>query len=161
MTVITFLNSTLLRHLVALAALMVVLVAGGTAQAATARTSRKFFASPEEAVQSLVAAAKNNDKKGLLAILGPGSQPIVSSGDPVADRNGRDRFVTLYEEKHLIEGVETGRALLTIGNEEFRFPVPVVKQGESWYFDARAGREELLNRRIGRNELEVIDVVRE
>jgi hypothetical protein len=85
----------------------------------------------------------------------------VSSGDPVADQTGRDRFVKLYEEKNAIEGAETGRALLTIGTEEYRFPVPVVKQGTAWYFDAKAGREELLNRRIGKNELEVIDVLRE
>ena len=155
MTVITFLNSALFRPLLALAALMVVFTAGGTAQAAAAKTPRKFFASPEEAVQCLVAAAKNNDKKELLAILGPGSQPIVSSGDPVADQTGRERFVKLYEEKNAIEGADTGRAVLTMGNEEYRFPVPIVKQGTAWYFDAKAGREELLNRRIGRNELEV------
>ena len=160
MTVITFLNSALFRPLLALAALMVVFTAG-SAQAAAAKTSRKLFASPEEAVQCLIAAAKNNDKKELLAILGPGSQPIVSSGDPVADQTDRERFVKLYEEKNAIEGADTGKAVLTIGNEESRFPVPVVKQGTAWYFDAKAGREELLNRRIGRNELEVIDILRE
>ena len=161
MTVITFFNSALFRPLLAFAALMAVLAAGGTAQATAAKTPRKFFASPEEAVLCLVAAAKNNDKKELLAILGPGSQPIVSSGDPVADQNGRDRFVKLYEEKNVLQGADTGRALLIMGNEEFRFPVPVVKEGAVWRFDAKAGREELLNRRIGRNELEVIDVLRE
>ena len=161
MTVITFLNSTFFRPLLALVALMVLFTAGGTAQAAAAKTPRKFFASPEEAVQCLIAAAKNNDKKELLAILGPGSQPIVSSGDPIADQTDRERFVKLYEEKNAIEGADTGKAVLTIGNEESRFPVPVVKQGTAWYFDAKAGREELLNRRIGRNELEVIDILRE
>ena len=161
MTVITFFNNALFRPLLAIAALMVVLTAGGTAEAAVAKTPRKFFNSPEEAVKSLIAAAKNNDKKELLSILGPGSQPIVSSGDPVADQTGRARFVKLYEEKNAIEGADAGRALLIIGNEEYRFPVPVVKQGTTWYFDAKAGREELVNRRIGRNELEVIDVLRE
>jgi Protein of unknown function (DUF2950) len=159
MTVITFLNSTLFRPLPALAALVVVLTAGSVQ--AAAKTPRKFFVSPEEAVQTLVAAAKSNDRKELLTILGPGSQPIVSSGDPVADKSGRERFVKLYEEKNAIEGAETGRALLTIGNEEYRFPVPIVKKGSSWYFDAKAGREELLNRRIGKNELEAIDVLHE
>jgi hypothetical protein len=161
MTVITFLNNALFRPLLALTALMVLFTAGGPAQAAAATTPRKFFASPEEAVQRLIAATKSNDKKELLAILGPGSQQIISSGDPVADKTGREGFVKLYEEKNAIEGADAGKALLIIGNEAFRFPVPMVKQGTVWYFDARAGREELLNRRIGRNELAVIDILRE
>jgi len=160
MTVINFFNRTIFQLLLLLV-LFIVFTAGGTALAASKKNPQKFFASPEEAVQSLVAAAKNNDKKKLLAILGPGSQTIVSSGDPVADKAGRERFIKLYEEKNTIEGADTGRAVLTMGNEEYRFPVPVVKRGTSWYFDAKAGREELLNRRIGKNELEVIDILRE
>ena len=79
--------------------------------------------------------------------------------DPVADKSGRERFVNLYDEKNVIEGADTGRAVLSLGNEDYPFPIPVVKKGKVWRFDARAGKEELLNRRIGRNELEVIDVL--
>ena len=161
MKVITSLKIALFRSLLSLVVPCIVLTTVGTAPAAAARTSRKFFTTPEEAVQRLVAAVQNNDRKELLTILGPGSQPIVSSGDRVADRNVGERFVRLYKEKQLIEGADTGRAVLIIGTEEHRFPVPIVKRGNSWHFDARAGREELLNRRIGRNELEVIELLRE
>jgi Protein of unknown function (DUF2950) len=160
MKVITSLKIALIRSLLSLVVLCIVLTTVGTVQAG-AKTTRKFFTSPEEAVQRLVAAVQNNDRKELLAILGPGSQPIVSSGDRVADRNVREWFVKLYQEKQQIEGADTGRAILIIGNEEHRFPVPIVKRENSWYFDAKAGREELLNRRIGNNELEVIELLRD
>lgn len=153
--------SPLVRFPLLAAALLVILSAGISAEAASGKARQKFFASPEAAVHALVAAVKNNDKREILAVLGPGSQPIVSSGDKVADRTGRATFITLYEEKSAIEGADTGRAILTIGTEGFRFPVPLVKKGDSWRFDAKAGREELLNRRIGRNELGAIEVLRE
>jgi len=149
-------GTTLLRLL----AILFMLALGAPALAASAKTTQKTFASPEEAIKSLAAAAKANDTKGLLAILGPGSQTIVSSGDPVADKAGRDQFVKLYEEKIVIEGADTGKAVLSLGNEDYPFPIPLVKHGKGWRFDAKAGKEELLNRRIGRNELEVIDVLR-
>jgi hypothetical protein len=119
------------------------------------------FPSPEDAVDSLVAAVREGNNKRLMAILGPGSREIVTSGDPVADKAGRKRFVTLYDEKHVIEGRDTGTAALSIGNEDYPFPIPLVRKDDgTWQFDTRAGKEEILNRRIGRNELEVIDVLR-
>lgn len=161
MNVITSLKIALFRSLLLLVVLCIVLTTVGAAQASAAKTCQEFFTSPEEAVQRLIAAVQGNDRKELLTILGPGSQPIVSSGDRVADRNVGEWFVKLYEEKQQIEGADTGRAILIIGNEEHRFPVPIVKRGNSWCFDAKAGREELLNRRIGRNELEVIELLRD
>lgn len=143
-----------------LPALFAVLLSVAPGLAATDSNVHQSFASPEEAVKSLVQAARSNDTTALVAILGPGSQEIVSSGDPVADKSGRERFVTLYDEKIVIEGAETGWALLSLGNEDYPFPIPVVKDGDVWRFDAEAGKEELLNRRIGRNELEVIEVLR-
>ncbi|MEW6518650.1 MAG: DUF2950 domain-containing protein [Thermodesulfobacteriota bacterium] len=143
-----------------LPALFAVLLSVAPGLAATDTSAQKSFASPEEAVKSLVQAARSNDTTELAAILGPGSQDIVSSGDPVADKSGRERFVSLYDEKIVIEGAEDGWALVSLGNEDFPFPIPVVKDGDVWRFDTEAGREELLNRRIGRNELEVIDVLR-
>jgi hypothetical protein len=140
--------------------LLVVLASAMPVLAASAKNTKNSYATVEEAVKSLVQAVRSNDTKELLAILGPGSQEIISSGDPVADKSGRERFVNLYDEKNVIEGADTGRAVLSLGNEDYPFPIPVVKKGKVWRFDTRAGKEELLNRRIGRNELEVIDVLR-
>ncbi len=142
-----------------LLAIFIILAFGMPSLAASAKAAQMTFASPEEAVKSLVAALRNEDNKKLLAILGPGSGAIVSSGDPVADKAGRERFVKLYDEKNVIEGADTGKAVISIGNEDYPFPIPVVKKGNRWRFDAKAGKEELLNRRIGRNELEAIDVL--
>ena len=136
-----------------------VLASGAPAQAASVKNAQKSFTSPDEALKSLVKAIRSGDTKGLVAILGPGSREIISSGDPVADKAGRERFVKLYDEKIVIEGAETGRAVFSIGNEDYPYPIPLVKKGNAWRFDAKAGKDELLNRRIGRNELEVIEIL--
>jgi len=153
----TFRNICL--SLLLLLSLLIVLASGAPALAASAKQGQKSFASPDEALQSLVKAVRSNDPKELVAILGPGSREIISSGDPVADKAGRDRFVTLSDEKIVIEGAETGKAVFSIGNEDYPYPIPVVKKGNSWRFDARAGKEEIINRRIGRNELAVINIM--
>ncbi|WP_306535161.1 DUF2950 domain-containing protein [Geobacter sp.] len=145
--------------LLPLLAILIILATGAPVLAASAKTSQKSFASPEEALNSLVVALKNHDKKNLLAILGPGAREIVSSGDPVADKAGREQLVKLHEEKVVIEGADSGKAVFSLGNEDYPFPIPVVKKGNAWRFDAKAGKEELLNRRIGRNELKVIEVL--
>ncbi len=126
--------------------------------AAPAGKEQKSFTSPEEAVKSIIVALKENDDRKLAAILGPGSQSLISSGDKVADRAGRAEFVRLYEEKNSIELEKPDKAILSIGNQDYPVPIPVVKRGNVWVFDTRAGKEEMLNRRIGRNELKVIDV---
>jgi hypothetical protein len=141
-------------------ALCLVVVGGAPATAASAKSTQKSFASPEQAVKSFIEAVRSNDTKALIAIFGPGAREIISSGDPVSDRSTRERFVELYDEKNSIEGAESGRVILIVGNEESRFPIPLVKKGKVWRFDSRAGKEELLNRRIGRNELAVIEVLR-
>jgi len=146
--------------LLLLPALLFALAGVVPAVAAPAKNTQQSFASPEEALKVLVEAVRSNDSKVLVAILGPGSQEIISSGDPVADKAGRERFVTLYDEKIVIEGAETGRAVFSIGKEDYPYPIPLVKKGQFWRFDTKAGKEELLNRRIGRNELEVIEILR-
>jgi hypothetical protein len=145
--------------LLLLLALIVVLASVAPAMAA-AKNTPKSFASPDEALKSLVQAVRTNDTKELLAILGPGSKEIISSGDPVADKSNRERFVKLYDEKLVIGGADTGRAVFSIGNEDYPYPIPLVKKGNAWKFDAKAGKEEILNRRIGRNELDVIEILR-
>jgi hypothetical protein len=140
-------------------ALLSVLAVVAPAVAAPAKNPQKSFSSPDEAMKSLVQAVRNNNTKELLAILGPGSKEIISSGDPVADKSGREHFVKLYDEKIVIKGAETGRAVFSVGNDDYPYPIPLVKKGNAWRFDAKAGKDELLNRRIGRNELEVINIM--
>jgi hypothetical protein len=112
----------------------------------------KRFASPDEAVQAFVAALRAGDTKTLLAVLGSEGRTLVSSGDPVADRQSRDLFLKSYDASRKL--VPNGdRAVLQVGADDWPFPIPLVKQGERWRFDVRQGREEIIARRIGRNEL--------
>ena len=113
------------------------------------------FKSPDDAATGLVIAARSGDRAGLLTILGAHGTDIVSSGDPVADTETRERFVDAYEKKHQV-ALSGDRAVVVIGNEDFPFPIPIVRRGALWHFDTDAGRREILYRRIGRNELDVI-----
>jgi hypothetical protein len=122
-------------------------------------TLQKRFSSPEEAVKSLVDAVRANDDKEMLAILGPGSKELISSGDEVADMAGREKFLNAYDLKNTIEEKSPNTAVLHIGADNWSMPIPIVKKGTSWVFDIGKGKQEILNRRIGRNELNVIDVL--
>jgi hypothetical protein len=123
-----------------------------------ADAKQKSFKSPEEAVQALSDAVKGNDEKELLTIFGPTGKELISSGDEVADQAGRDRFVKAYEKSNKLVNENERKVILHVGGEDWPFPIPLVKQGEDWLFDTLAGREEILNRRIGRNELNAIQV---
>jgi len=136
-------------------ALAVMLVACGTALAA----AQTLFPDPDHAVDALVAAARANDVAKMKLILGPGSGALINSGDAVADRDGRARFVAAYEARHRID-VAGGKATLIIGENDFPMAIPIVASNGAWRFDARAGREEVLDRRIGQNELNAIEVCR-
>jgi hypothetical protein len=118
----------------------------------------KQFSSPEKAVAALAAAIKAHDARRLVAILGPGSESLIYSGDKVADREGRKKFIARYGAGHSIERSGSTRAVLLLGKDKYPFPLPLLKKGGSWSFDLSAGREEILNRRIGRNELNAIQV---
>jgi hypothetical protein len=146
-------------YLLPLLAMLFILATGLPALAAPAAKAQKSFATAEEAASALAAAVKSDNTKVIIAILGPGSEKIVSSGDPVADKTALERFNRLFDEKHLLEGAAGNRKTLVLGNEDFPFAVPLVKKGDRWRFDAKAGKEEIINRRIGRNELEVINVM--
>jgi hypothetical protein len=136
-----------------MAAAFIVLLISGLSQAETVK--QRTFASPEEAVKAFVDALKSNDVKAVEAILGPRSRDLVSSGDPVADQSVRERFVNLYEQKYRLEVTEA-KAVLNLGNDEWPFAIPIVKKGSLWYFDTKQGKEEILARRIGQNELSAI-----
>jgi hypothetical protein len=136
----------------------VMMLAGFHQGAFAAEGSQKSFKSPEEAVKALTEAVKGNDTKELLAIFGPKGKELVSSGDKVADETGRQHFVKAYEEMNKLVNENDTKVILHVGNGDWPFPIPVVKKGEYWLFDTIAGREEILNRRIGRNELNAIQV---
>ena len=118
--------------------------------------AQRKFARPEEAVPALVDAARADDKAQLIAILGPGSEDIVSSGDPVEDRAARDRVVSAAKQKTRFETLPSGAVVAYLGKEDWPLPIPIVKDGSEWRFDTAAGRDEILNRRIGRNEIRAI-----
>jgi len=120
--------------------------------------AQQRFGTPDEAVTALVTASKADDRAGVLRILGPGSEDIVSSGDPVADAGARKRVIDAYDAKHQVVMEGDDKASLVIGNEEWPFPIPLVRADGRWYFDTVAGRDEILFRRIGRNELSAIQV---
>jgi hypothetical protein len=145
---------------VALAALMVSLyfvpaVAFGQGQG----KAQKGFATAQDAAKALVGAYKKADVKALVEILGSKGHRLVSSGDPVEDRIERDWFVSLYEEGHEIQPESKSRAVLELGNDGQPYPIPVVKKGGNWFFDPGEGHEELLSRRISKNELSALNVV--
>lgn len=115
------------------------------------------FASAEEAVQAFVAAVRADDTKALLAILGSEGRTLISSGDPVADRHVRARFVKWYDQGSRL--VASGSAMiLRIGGNDWPFPIPLIEDRERWLFDVPQGREEIVARRVGRNELNTMQV---
>ena len=122
----------------------------------SAASAQKTFKSPDEAAQSLAAALRAKNDKAVTAILGPGSENVISSGDPVDDDNLRKAFLQAYDVRHATKLVGD-KATLLIG-DDYPFSIPIAKKGDTWSFDLSAGREELLARRIGRNELAAIQV---
>jgi DUF2950 family protein len=140
------------------AALVVVLAALTAAIPATAaEPKQKTFGTPDAAVAALVEAAQSGDQKALAAIFGPEGKKL-GSGDPVQAKREREQFLAAYQEKH--EVVSQGdRATLIVGKNDWPLPIPLVKAGDAWHFDTAAGREEILNRRIGQNELNTIQVL--
>jgi hypothetical protein len=116
------------------------------------------FATPGAAIEALVAAIRANSAGLIRAVLGPGSDRLISSGDPVADRQGHAHFVAAFDKHSRIELDGDAKATLIVGENDWPLPFPLVKHGDGWRFDAESGAEEILNRRIGRNELSAIQV---
>ncbi len=124
--------------------------------ALAAPADQKTFKTPEAAVQALIKAAQAKDTQALLGLLGPLAKPIIASGDPVADKNARDNFLANYKAKNSLDKSVADKATLNVGEDEWPFPIPVVKKDGAWYFDSAAGAEEMINRRVGENELSTI-----
>ena len=124
-----------------------------------AKPSFTAFSSPDEAGKGLLDAAKAGDQNAVLAIFGTDSKDIIFSGDAVQDKATVGAFVTGYEEMHRWRNMPDGSQMLLIGAQNYPFPIPLKKNDSGqWFFDTAAGKEEILRRRIGRNELAVIDV---
>ena len=121
-------------------------------------SAQQQFDSTEDAVTALVTAAKEHHKSAINKILGPKGQKIISSGDKVADNRVREDFVAAYDKKHTIENEGEDKATLVIGDNDWPFPIPIVHKDGKWSFDTGAGLDEILRRRIGRNELSAIQV---
>ena len=139
----------------ALVGLIMAVATGTMADAATPRS----FASPEAAAKALIEAARNADRDGVLAILGAESEEWIASGDPVQDKADATGFIAAYDQKNGIEKIDEDFAFLLVGDDDYPFAIPLVKGEAGWFFDAEEGRQELLNRRIGRNELDAIQTI--
>jgi len=130
--------------------------------AAVSQPQQKQFDTPKQAVDALIQVAANFDPAAAKEILGPDSEDIVASEDPVQDKNRAQEFAAKAKEKSSIEidKKDPKRAILLVGNDDFPLPIPVVKRKGKWSFDTKVGREEILNRRIGANELNAIAICR-
>jgi len=123
-----------------------------------ARPTQRHFATPDQAIDALIAAAGQNDTAGLLAIYGPAGQALVLSGDPVADRTMHAAFVARYMAGHSLQRTDEHHAVLLLGKDAWPFPIPLLRRHGSWVFDTAAGAEEIINRRVGRDELRAIKI---
>jgi len=136
-------------------ALVLLAVAPAASAASAAQAS---FASPEEGVTALVDAVKSDNLPMLSVILGPTGSKLTRSGDPVEDNRRRELFIKAYDEANQLAREGDSKAVLVIGKDEWPMPIPLVKRGNVWRFDTRQGAREILQRRIGRNELAAIQV---
>ena len=135
------------------AAVVLAVVCAATPSVALAQ--QKSFSSAEEAVEAAMTAARNNNEKDMLAIFGAQAKELLFSADPVADKHRREEFLAAYGESHRLvtEGQHT---ILLVGKQDWPLPIPLVKRANAWIFDTEEGKEEILNRRIGENELYTI-----
>lgn len=139
--------------------LLLTLVISFTACSKSDKPPAKAFASPDEAGNALLQAAKSGDQNALLDVLGPESKDLISSGDATQDKSVADAFVAAYGEMHRWRKMADGAQILLVGADNFPFPIPLKKDPNGqWFFDTAAGKDEILARRVGRNELAVIDI---
>jgi hypothetical protein len=124
----------------------------------SAASPQKAFATGEEAVSVFIKALKAEDSKELLAILGDEADDLLHSGDPVMDRLRSEIFIKAFDTKHRLEA-EGDKLILIIGENEWPFPIPLIKQEQQWIFDTAAGMNEIINRRIGMNEISTIQTL--
>jgi hypothetical protein len=157
------LNSGTIRwaHLSTLAAVAILLAGCLPGRALAQQKGQKTFKSAEEASQAFFTAAQSNDEEAMIEILGPQGKQIVASGDDAEDAEGRATFVKKYQEMHRLVKEPDGTTTLYIGAENWPTPIPLVSKGHAWYFDTEEAKQEILYRRVGRNEMSAIRVCQE
>jgi Protein of unknown function (DUF2950) len=149
----------LYRIALAIRSLLLVLVIPLAACNESTKPSVRVFASPDDASNVVMEAVKSGDQNALLAIFGPDSKEIIFSGDAVQDKTSGDAFAARYGVMHRWRKMTDGTQVLMVGADNFPFPIPLKKNGGGqWFFDTAAGKDEILSRRIGRNELAIIEV---
>lgn len=138
------------------------LLVAGIPRATAQATKGTGFATAQAAVDALIDAAQKYDDKALASILGPNSYDIIHTGEPVRDKEMAIEFATQARTKQSLtnDPRHPGRMILNVGADDWPFPIPIVKVAGNWYFETNAGREEILLRRIGRNELDAIEICR-
>lgn len=151
-------RATLTRFRVTALACAVLVVAGCGGHGNDGKHAR--FDSPQAAVDAFVAALQKNDQKELGRLLGPGIEGLLSSGDPVQDQADRERFLAAYANKHSLQAEGEDSQVLVVGDNDWPFPIPLVEHKGKWHLDGNAGADELVYRRVGRNELGAIAVSR-
>jgi hypothetical protein len=134
------------------------IAAFGLAQAAPA-FAQQAFATPEEAAKALADAVRTGKSPGIIKVMGAKSQAWIFTGDAVSDREDWTQFLARYDKKNALARDGDAKAVLNVGEDDWPFPAPLVKKGGKWMFDAEAGREEVMNRRVGRNELDTIQTL--
>src|SRR5579884_584557 len=146
------------RNAMFIAVIFLAAVSASSLYAATAQ--QRTFATPQEAMQATIDASKHNDTAALRQIFGPASKDVIESGDPAQDKQDRAEFVGLAQEKLGVvqDPTNPDRVTFTIGDEEWPFPVPLIRVDGKWKFDTGSGRMEILAHRIGENELTAIDM---
>jgi len=122
-----------------------------------AEATQRTFATPKQAADAAADAIRNNDDAALKQILGPGSDTIIQSGDAVEDQQERHSFLDAYAESVKLVHQDSRHVIVAVGDDEWPMPIPIVKRGSRWAFDTAEGKQELLARRIGRNEIFTIE----
>jgi hypothetical protein len=153
-----------MKHRIVLAVVLAAIAAGGVPapansaepMQAAAPATGETFATAEDAVAALIAAVRGNKPDAIAAVLGPGSEKLVNSGDKVADATAREKFAAAYDEQHQLVPASADRMMLNVGKDNWPLPTPIVQTAGRWHFDAAAGAQELVDRRIGRNEIAAV-----
>jgi hypothetical protein len=134
--------------------------AGSILCASAAVAEGRSFTSPEQAADTLAAAWQSDQPDALLAIFGRGAEKLVRSGDPVAERVAREKLASAYADEHHLETVNPREVVIVLGKDAWPYPIPLVRQGADWTFDVKSGAQQIVDRRVGRNEKNAIEVCR-
>jgi len=152
------LGKSSLANLVKLGAVAILLTAGFATRAMAQQHGQKTFPTAEAATKALITALQSNDEKALIEILGRDGKQIISSGDEAEDAEARANFIRRYQQMHRLVDEPNSTTTLYIGAENWPTPIPLIRAGNTWYFDTDAGKQEILFRRIGENEMSTIRV---